>query len=509
MQIELITYQRRNIMNTQIFVSIIIGIIFLLFCSLNAGAQTTEFTYQGKLTDSTVAQPTNGSYEMQFRLYDNPAAGQGNQQGLTLTKPAVQVVGGIFTVGLDFGALNFANGANLFLELSVRPAGNSGGYTSLAPRQQLTSAPYAIKSLSAASAIQADTANNANNLGGIPAAEFVLNVDPRLSNARDPLPGSSNYIQNTASTQAATFSISGDGTSAGTLGGNVVNATTHFAINGIRVLHTDWPVSSTFLGRFAGAVNTGSGNTFTGDLTGRKNTNGNSNSFFGAWAGEENTDGSSNAFFGALAGSENTSGNRNSFYGANSGDANISGSDNAFFGTSTGFRNTSGSFNAFFGRSSGINSRGGGNTFIGYSAGEGNTDGGFNTLVGFNSNVTNDNLHFATAIGAEATVSNSDTVVIGKNGGLYNSIIRPADKVIIAGTLEIGTLGTTGGVPLCRNGGNRISACSAPLVDEDKFKTLSDELKTQRQHIERQQALIDQLRKLVCAANAEAEGCRQ
>ena len=32
--------------------------------------QTTAFTYQGKLTDTNVASPTNGTYEMQFKAFD-------------------------------------------------------------------------------------------------------------------------------------------------------------------------------------------------------------------------------------------------------------------------------------------------------------------------------------------------------------------------------------------------------------------------------------------------------
>ena len=51
---------------------------FLLYCAafcfflLNVGAtlaQTTTFTYQGRFTDSTVVQPTNGVYNMSFKLF--------------------------------------------------------------------------------------------------------------------------------------------------------------------------------------------------------------------------------------------------------------------------------------------------------------------------------------------------------------------------------------------------------------------------------------------------------
>ena len=110
-------------------------------------AQTTEFTYQGKLNNGGTTAA--GNFDMQFRLFDNPNAGQGTQQGATFTNPSVPATNGIFTVQLDFGSLVFAAGADLYLEISLRPAGNAGGYQSLVPRQRLTSAPYAIRALSA------------------------------------------------------------------------------------------------------------------------------------------------------------------------------------------------------------------------------------------------------------------------------------------------------------------------------------------------------------------------
>ncbi len=142
--------------------AIFFAFIICLAATNFAQAQTTAFTYQGRLTDS--AMPASGSYDMQFRLFDNPNAGQGTQQGATVTNPAVTAANGVFTVTLDFGASVFANGTQLYLEISVRPANSSGGYTSLAPRQAITSAPTAIQSLNAA---------NANQLGGVAANNYL------------------------------------------------------------------------------------------------------------------------------------------------------------------------------------------------------------------------------------------------------------------------------------------------------------------------------------------------
>lgn len=68
-------------------------------------------------------------------------------------------------------------------------------------------------------------------LGGVAPDQFVRTNDTRLSNARDPLPGSGNYIQNqNAGPQASSdFNISGSGTLGGTL---TVSAPEATVVNG-------------------------------------------------------------------------------------------------------------------------------------------------------------------------------------------------------------------------------------------------------------------------------------
>src|SRR5438876_1633933 len=85
-----------------------------------ARAQTTSFTYQGRLTDGGTA--ANGNYDLQFALWDALSGGtQQPQPGpITVTLNSVLVSGGIFTVQLDFGANAFP-GANRFLEIGARP----------------------------------------------------------------------------------------------------------------------------------------------------------------------------------------------------------------------------------------------------------------------------------------------------------------------------------------------------------------------------------------------------
>jgi len=99
-----------------------------------AGAQTdTTFTYQGELTESGSA--ATGQFDLAFDLWD--AAAAGNQIGATVDLGAVDVVDGLFTVELDFGA-GALDGSARWLEIEV------DGQT-LAPRQPLTRSPYAIQ----------------------------------------------------------------------------------------------------------------------------------------------------------------------------------------------------------------------------------------------------------------------------------------------------------------------------------------------------------------------------
>jgi hypothetical protein len=291
-------------MRTRIFF-VGFAVAYILLATLAAKAQTTAFTYQGRLTDGTVA--ANGNYDVQFRLLDTQTVGTGTQHGGTVLVPAVQVAGGIFTVQLDFGACGTCfDGSPRFVEIAVKQT-SSATFTTLGPRQALTSAPYAVRSL--------DTAK----LGGTAASEFIQTTDPRLTDARPPTAGSGSYIQNTTTQQAASnFNISGIG-SAGAL-----NTLSDFKIQGFSVLRIQG--DSTFGGVFAGES--------TGSL-------GFDATFFGTAAGRANTEGKFNSFFGRWAGVNNTVGNGNTFLGANTGFANVGGSNNTLVGVGTNLANAS------------------------------------------------------------------------------------------------------------------------------------------------------------------------
>ncbi|MFL6231104.1 MAG: beta strand repeat-containing protein [Pyrinomonadaceae bacterium] len=420
------------------------ALTLLLLCAAAVQAQTSAFTYQGRLTDA--GSPASGTYDFEFRLYD--AAGA--QIGAALTREDVPVANGTFNVTLDFGASAF-NGDARLLEISVRSGASTDTYTTLAPRQNITSAPYSIRALSAAQADAAQTTSDAEKLGGVAASQYVQTNDERLSDARIPLAGSTNYIQNrTAAVQAGSFNLLGSGTLGGTLFANIVNSQTQYNLNDNRVLSVSGGGSNLFAGYYAGTNNLGntggSDNSFFGESAGYSNTMGNSNAFIGSLAGYSNKSGNGNAFLGASAGYSNTTGNNNSFVGITAGERNTTGGSNSFFGLSAGSGNKTGSNNSFVGSYAGeSNTTGNFNTSVGTNAGSVNATGDNNTFIGASADATGDNLTNATAVGANATVSASNSVVLGSGANVGIGTTAPAERLHVVGNARIeGNLDVTG-----------------------------------------------------------------
>ena len=153
-----------------------ITLTFILFLATVAvtplHAQVSAFTYQGRLDLN--GTPANGSYDFMFRLLNDPT--NGVAAPVIPINPAVPVTNGLFTTGMDFGAENF-NGANRWLEINVRTNGG-GPFTTLAPRQLLTPAPYAVA---------AQTASNL--LGGLPASQISGTIQNASLPASPSFPG--------------------------------------------------------------------------------------------------------------------------------------------------------------------------------------------------------------------------------------------------------------------------------------------------------------------------------
>ncbi len=435
-----------------------IGVVLAWLAASGAGlAQTTSFSYQGKLTDG--GAPASGAYDLQFALWDSATGG--TQVGQTQTLSGVAVSNGVFTVGLDFGASSFP-GADRFLEISARTAGG-GAFTLLTPRQQVTSSPYAVRSASA-------NALSGSCVGCITSSQ-IATVDAGKLTGTIPasaLPSGGSFIQNATTAQPGNFNISGDGTVGGTLNANVISAATRYDIGSTTGLFLDAHSNASAAGA-AHAFTTGSDNALFGPVAGLNLTSGAGNSVFGSDAALTLQSGFENSIFGFVAGSGNDvnfTGNGNSFFGAHTGKLNSTGSYNAYVGYEAGQTNTTGHDNSFLGHEAGTlnggsfntfvgsiagqhNTTGGGNAFLGESSGLANTTGSFNTVLGDNANVGAPDLNHATAVGAGSTVLASNTIALGRTLGL--------DHVVVYG------YGSGGNRQLCRNPTNEISLCSSSL----------------------------------------------
>jgi hypothetical protein len=97
------------------------------------------FTYQGVLRDGNV--PANGTYELRFALW---SAGAGGTELAALTNVVV-ATNGLFTTTLNGNADWFPGDAARWLQLEVRTNGSTSAYVTLAGRQPLTHAPFAIR----------------------------------------------------------------------------------------------------------------------------------------------------------------------------------------------------------------------------------------------------------------------------------------------------------------------------------------------------------------------------
>ena len=131
-----------RINTTTLYVAITAAVLSAHTRALGFGPLGTVFTYQGQLRDG--GAPADGDYDFIFRLFD--AAAGGSQIGADVLVDDQAVVGGLFTVELDFGASAFAGDAR-WLEILIQPGDSIDSYTTLSPRQPLTASPYALFAL--------------------------------------------------------------------------------------------------------------------------------------------------------------------------------------------------------------------------------------------------------------------------------------------------------------------------------------------------------------------------
>ena len=115
----------------------------VLFAS--SAALFATVNYQGRLVH--LGNPAEGIFDLRFSLWDSLT--NGNRVGAVVEATSVAVSGGVFSVGLDFGT-NAFDGAQRWIQIEVRTNQATANYSTLAPRQAVRSAPYALYAMTPA-----------------------------------------------------------------------------------------------------------------------------------------------------------------------------------------------------------------------------------------------------------------------------------------------------------------------------------------------------------------------
>ena len=226
-------------------------------------AQGTAFTYQGRLNDG--GSPANGSYDLQFALFD--AATGGHQVGGTVTNLAAGVTNGLFITTIDFGRV--FTGSALWLQIGVETNGSGGTFTRLNALQPLTPTPYAIYASSADAATTANGVSAGSVTGaGIASGQVVKSLNG-LADGVTLSPGANVTITPSGNTLtiASTAAGGGGGSNSWSLTGNsgtspangnflgtLDNQPLELHVNGLRVLRLE-PGTSGLPNVIGGAAN--------------------------------------------------------------------------------------------------------------------------------------------------------------------------------------------------------------------------------------------------------------
>ncbi len=123
----------------------------LLACASLAQAQSVNtFNYQGRI--DVAGAPLSDTADFEFTLWDAPV--DGSMIGSVVALNNVDVVNGLFAVDLNtadefgpspFDGVNLNMGGSRWLEIAVRSPAGAGAFTTLAPRQKIDAAPFALQ----------------------------------------------------------------------------------------------------------------------------------------------------------------------------------------------------------------------------------------------------------------------------------------------------------------------------------------------------------------------------
>src|SRR3989344_7709159 len=145
--------KNKNYANKKFYIFVIFLIFTLLPIANVSAAINKQINYQGKLTTSAGVAVANGTYNMEFILYDDPTLGGAHilWTETRTTTDKVQVTSGLFSVLL--GEVTALTGVDfnqtLYLGVNIGGTGTPGWDGEMTPRKKLGAVPAAIVSESA------------------------------------------------------------------------------------------------------------------------------------------------------------------------------------------------------------------------------------------------------------------------------------------------------------------------------------------------------------------------
>lgn len=231
---------------------------------------STAFTYQGELKSGGV--PADGAFDFELRLFD--AAVGGAQVGPTLCVDDLLVAGGVFSLSLDFGD-QFSAGEGRYLQIAVRQdlddtCVDGDPFATLLPRQSLTITPFSWYAVQARNASNAESASNADSLGGQPSTFYRNAANLNAGTLSDTRLSTNVPRLNAASTFTGAVTMSNPANSFAGAGSGLTGLNASSLASGTVAdarLSADIPRLS------AANVFANPGNAFTGDGSGLSNLN--------------------------------------------------------------------------------------------------------------------------------------------------------------------------------------------------------------------------------------------
>lgn len=117
--------------------------LLIVFSSFTSFVIAEPFVVQGQLRDN--GSIANDLYDFEFELWD--ASTSGSQIGTVLSFEDIDVVAGVFTVEVDFGAV--FTGTPVWVQTNIRLGSSVGAFSPLPSRIQIGAAPQAQHAITA------------------------------------------------------------------------------------------------------------------------------------------------------------------------------------------------------------------------------------------------------------------------------------------------------------------------------------------------------------------------